>query len=673
MLALPHDVDAETLSRECLVTLTRKRCPTCASALVHSLELSLIAKMAVLLLLEGYPETVRELFAECFGKMQIDTLQDIAFLLGKASDAPSVSREIFGLKDSPEITSCLLKVWETAKSPGRSRLALQPRGPIENDPVRMVPITTALPIVSKAASSILFRTTVASLTKNAHVGTAAIVSVALTIPEAKSLKADMANEWRKVLILCNQFLKDHGSALPRHRKIYGVNGDVVPSAAYLQVQNDSFRYGSSSPDTVLGYLKSAKILVAWAISCSKDFVALDEFEVACFLKEQCVRGPSVPMGVYRGLIWAEKSMDLCLHTGSPAVVSQSNPTREFAASQATSAEMATVKMLADMEHAVSHAPGVPLKVYAGVMCALGHGVLRWKDLQRSSQLHLTADAIVGVTWQMKRKRVQIPWAALRFGISGDDWAGTWISLMDPHGMPGPDFVVHATTRDFTSFTPRIGGYADGVNAMRALLILSGMSATCAMQFTLHSWRHLFPTAARQLRLPEHEQVEMGHWATGSSMPRRYDAAACVTELIAKNAVSSAFKSGWVIAEAGCVPMDPPPMTRCPVVATSVKRPREKETKVPVIPSPISETVRVVNYVTGKVHLWSYGERTLCKIYLCGSPEKPTSTAVFADSSASTSSSSTSDCKLCFGGKLAFLRIETTATEDTGADSDDFED
>ena len=462
--------------------------------------------------------------------------------------------------------------------------------------------------------------------------------------------------------------------LPRFKKLYGHDGATEPDAAYLQVQNDSFRAGSSSPPTILGYLKAAKLLVDWSLACRASFCTLSEFEVACFLKDQCPRGVSVPNGVYRGLIWFEKSMDVCLHTSSPIVVSQSNPTREFAAAQAVAAEMATIKMLSDMEHFVKSAPTLPLRIYAGVMCTLGHGVLRWKDLQRSSQLHLTPDALVGVTWQMKRKKIQVPWAALRMGLNSEDWAGTWIDLLQSAEMPGQDFVVYATRRDFSSFTTRIGTYTDGVNAMRSLLILSGMTPENALCFTLHSWRHLFPTAARQLRLPEHEQVEIGHWATGSSMPRRYDSAACVTELIAKTAVTSAFKSGWQIADAGCVPSAPPAMSRCPAVV--VEKRLKRKTQVPLVStvdSPVTKSTRVVNYVTGKVHFWSYGKRTLCRMWLCGSPDDPSSNAVFADLHSSTTSSSSSNCHFCFGEKLNFLQIDDKDDSGILSDSDEFED
>ena len=87
--------------------------------------------------------------------------------------------------------------------------------------------------------------------------------------------------------------------------------------------------------------------------------------------------------------------------------------------------------------------------------------------------------------------------------------------------------------------------------------MGGMEPEVALTFTLHSWRHLLPTAARQLRLSETEQVEIGHWSVGSAMPRMYDSAACVTELTAKNAICSAINKGWVLVDGGCVALVPP--------------------------------------------------------------------------------------------------------------------
>ena len=59
------------------------------------------------------------------------------------------------------------------------------------------------------------------------------------------------------------------------------------------------------------------------------------------------------------------------------------------------------------------APSSILQCWAGVQVALGHGVLRWSDLQHSKDLTLTDDALVGITWRMKKRSVQVLGTALR--------------------------------------------------------------------------------------------------------------------------------------------------------------------------------------------------------------------------------------------------------------------
>ena len=274
---------------------------------------------------------------------------------------------------------------------------------------------------------------------------------------------------------------------------------------------------------------------------------MEDFDDATFLRDQASRGPSVARRVYRALVWAEKSLwfgSLCI---APCCRITGPGFQGGCICRGCVCRMATTAMLTSMEAAIDSAQSLPLRVYAGMCCALAHGVLRWRDLLRSEDLHLTADALVGVTWLMKKKSRKIPWAALRRGLTNTDWAGRWVCVLTEAGLPGADYVLMGVSSDFLSFRPRVASYSDGVNAMRMLLVNSGMEPQVALSFTLHSWRHLFPTAARQLRLPEHGQVEMGHWATGTSILRRYDSMACFAELIAKSKITDAFSGGWEIA------------------------------------------------------------------------------------------------------------------------------
>ena len=113
-----------------------------------------------------------------------------------------------------------------------------------------------------------------------------------------------------------------------------------------------------------------------------------------------------------------------------------------------------------------------LQCWAGVQVALGHGVLRWSDLQHSKDLTLMDDALMGITWRMKKRSVQVPWAALRIGISGRDWAFKWLEVLSYHILPGKDFVILAPSHDLKSFKDAVAKFYHCQSMLRTLLLHS---------------------------------------------------------------------------------------------------------------------------------------------------------------------------------------------------------
>ena len=91
--------------------------------------------------------------------------------------------------------------------------------------------------------------------------------------------------------------------------------------------------------------------------------------------------------------------------------------------------MATPEMLKMMEDFTFSASTPLWRSWAGVFAALGHGCLRWCDLQRSKDLFLTEDSVFGRTWKMKGKKVSTAWAALRLGLSSSDWGEAWLTAL----------------------------------------------------------------------------------------------------------------------------------------------------------------------------------------------------------------------------------------------------
>ena len=334
---------------------------------------------------------------------------------------------------------------------------------------------------------------------------------------------------------------------------------------------------------------------------------LNDFAVATFLRDQASRGKSIPNRLFHTLRWFENVFGFDLSTESQLAIGQSHPPERTPAAAPKIARMVMVKMVADMEDFITKAPTAPLRCYAGGFCCLAHGVLRWADLLWSWEIHLTTDAIVGVCWRMKKKRRQTPWAAFRNGFTNSDWAGNWVQQLEEVGLPKDDHVLLAVSRDGCNFSPtnRVAGFNDGIAMMRHLLIIAGMEPSVALTFTLHSWRHLLPTAARQLRLSETEHVEIGHWSVGSAMPRMYDSAACVTELTAKNAICSAINSGWTLVDRGCVALPPPISKPAPPPAPSP----------PMVPLPQSSNQFWERWASKMWQFWIWGGR--CQTSIMG--------------------------------------------------------
>ena len=126
--------------------------------------------------------------------------------------------------------------------------------------------------------------------------------------------------------------------------------------------------------------------------------------------------------------------------------------------------------------------------------------------------------------------------------------------MSHHGLLGKDFVILAPSHDLKSFKDLVSNFYHCQSMLRTFLLHSGFTSSEAMTFSCHSWRHLFPTAWRQLQLSNETLNDMGHWAPNSGMPQRYDSAACVSELTGKATVRRAFQGGWSMVGLGCVPL-----------------------------------------------------------------------------------------------------------------------
>ena len=371
------------------------------------------------------------------------------------------------------------------------------------------------------------------------------------------------DQWKTEYKHCFELLRIIGDISPRQRELTDCN---APPGIKSLVE-DVFRAGCQDPASVAAKRKEATTFVAWckalALAAEKkgaptniyDLDKLTPTVVSTYIRDQRARGSTVPPKVWDGLLWVQSVSGLQLHVQDPLVKNQKNPVERTAFDrEPTPAEMATEDELRAMEDYTVHGETPVERVYGGFLANLGHGTLRWKDAQFSRDLVETKDAIVG-TGAIKKRGI-LKWASLKAGLNGENWGGVWLNSLKEFGMPRKDFVLLAPNNDFDGFIEQIATYNDAVNVQRYLMMKSarlGYTAEQALCKALHSWRHLYNTAARQLGVDPQGQEKIGHWAKGSSMPETYDSRGCVVELKSKTTVLNALQKGWQVADEGCVP------------------------------------------------------------------------------------------------------------------------
>ena len=373
--------------------------------------------------------------------------------------------------------------------------------------------------------------------------------------EEPSLKAKEEAKLKASLGRCFSLLEAIGRESPRWDRTFG--GSSSTSTSWT-LQRNSFLakfQGNRGLDAARrhfeAYIRSMK-------GIKMDPYKPDEWHVAAFVADQCNRSSTGPARMLRSLVWAASAFDLNLCLDSPLVQAQKSTwTSSDQVRDRQPARMATAEMLTTMEEVVCSDGPSFWRAWAGIYAALGHGCLRWADLQKSKDLILTEDSVFARSWRMKGKSGSTPWAALRVGLSSKDWGAAWVKALAEHGLPREDYIMYAPDASWKGFRRKPADFYDAQTAMRAILMDNGMPQSEAMTFSCHSWRHLYPTAGRQLDLDPEQLDSIGHWAPSSGMAALYDSRACVSELIQKAKVRKALTTGWRMASPGCIPGEVP--------------------------------------------------------------------------------------------------------------------
>lgn len=457
-------------------------------------------------------------------------------------------------------------------------------------------------------------------------GTAKVTKI-VSDEGGESLATQEDAKMQAALERCFGLLEAIGERSPRWVLVFATN--KISAQASRSLQQNAFRAKFRNPSGLDAARRRFEVYIKTFLSMDKDPYVPEEWDVAAFISDQLHRGQRGPSSMFHALVWATGAFGLDLQLQSTLVLAQKSGWMAAKEVQERKpARMATPDMLRSMETAVTSPSATTFWVcWAGVFAALGHGCLRWSDLQHSRDVSLTDDAVFGSTWRMKGKHRVTHWAALRVGLSGEDWGRAWLEALRSQNLPGSDFVISAPASSWASFRSRPADFYDAQAAMRVLLVRSGMDKAEAMTYSCHSWRHLYPTAGRQLDMDPKLIETLGHWAPGSGMAALYDSRACVAELTQKDKVRKAFAAGWDLVDPGCVPRQVPG----PEPQVLRQRDAPASSSAPSASrNPANITVPdmyVFMVVNRRLHGYKEGPYTVCRRWRCGSPGSPSSERV----------------------------------------------
>ena len=503
------------------------------------------------------------------------------------------------------------------------------------------------------------------------------------VPEL-SLQGQAAEKMKKAIERCMALLLALGDCVPRFRALFlDDSGEKVdPPDERLQVQRDCFKAGLRNAETIDELRRGVERAIQGMKALKINPFGPDAWGVATYLTSQRSRGKTGPKRAYRHLQWYESCFGVVVHLEDSRVLSQVEFEDTSQPKEAPKpAKNVTTEMVKRMEVLVEKAPTRPLRSWSGFFAGCAHGCLRGQDMQRSRDLKMTADALVGKSW-MKNFDHLYPWGILREGYEVPDWPKKWLMELAKDDLPGKDFVMLKCNDDFSQYKPQIAKFSDMQAAMHTLLTLGGfMSVEQAVLYNPQSWRHYLASAASQLGLKKGERTDMGHWKPGSSMPHHYDTVMCASELRAKEKVRRAIAQGWDLVGPGCIPKDVVEAMKTSPKKASKDSDEEDEAPLETLAHPSkktklqipesdekvveSESLQVMNTKSHKIHLWKSGTSTVCNKWMCGQPQKPSEFAEFHKELADVPNGKQGNtyCRGCYGTRLSHVLGINASEED----------
>ena len=467
--------------------------------------------------------------------------------------------------------------------------------------------------ISKTSTKIL-RRAMTSFTKRVILG----AGVKRTRPalRAKSLLTRRDKEMESALKKIHGVFATYAQESPRFMAL------LAGPSAMMDMQQQSYRMGSRSARVVAQRARDAESFFLDIEAFRWQVPSMSPFQVATWVRSRCVAGKktaaSRAAGTLRVIQWAT---DWGLHLESPLVQSQVKPSAcaSDMMQKPKTAVTPSVDVVMNLESLVTSALTPQLRCLAFfclfffLFLCLAFGSSRSGDTQASMCLSLTKDAITGRAF-MKNKKVWTTWFCSREGLCGD-WAEPWLAELAKEGLPGPDFLLWAPNTSYDGWLQRPAEYHDLRRGLHFLLHnCLAMSVQDSVVYNPHSFCNFLIESGQQLRALKvcstDDMERLGRWAKGSSMPDTYDNASGVSELMARHTVLNALRSGWRPVPEGNLPNR---VSQCASLSGKVA------------------PTQVAHIGTRMIHIKdASSNKTVCRMWTCGSPDCPAKRAQFAD-------------------------------------------
>ena len=488
-------------------------------------------------------------------------------------------------------------------------------------------------------------------------------------------------------------LQELGSASPRFQEIFP-EGALTRDPGLREAFDDMIIHGVD-PKVVISQVAEVWRFLHWLSALGLSIGDISELRVAGFIKNAAGRGKSVPGRVRNSLIWLQHVTGI--EIGADKVEIQKMVKTAVGpgsrASDPEGAVMIPVEVVKRLEEGVFRARTGLLKIFCGLGCLLTFGVKRWSDAQHVAEMTIAGDALVVKSWKSKKKKRAILWGALRSGFCGTDWVTPFMRSLKEYGFPGEDYLITAPRTDLMGFTKTPARWGDAERGIHAALIEVGVDVDEAISYSLHSFRHLLVTAARQLGMPEPSIDVMAGWASksASGMASVYDSVPVSAEFVHKKAVHDNIRRGWTLVPVGEIPGKPiVPLTGASPSAASPSKvkflpPAAKLTQRGAAMQlermktcPLNSTVRqVLNTQAGLVHLVveapavsPKNPSTVCNTWKCGSSKWPGKNTRFSATSTEWTGENCKYgfCDRCYGDNYPVERAVKDAVDAPGSGS-----